>query len=146
MSLLNEFEKCAEEGLIREIFPSKERAEKSIKRAERWLSEAENNFANKAFDSCLISGYLAMFHAAKSVLIRDGFREKSHFCVARYIEEKYVKTKKLEIAWIDLLDRFRELRHQDQYELDFSATVADSEEIIKNARGFIERVKKLLAD
>jgi len=63
-----------------------------------------------------------MFHSARAVLFRDGRREKSHFCIARYLEEMYVKKGKLEREWIDLLDRLREMRHADQYDISYFAT------------------------
>ncbi len=49
-----------------------------------------------------------MFHTVRAILIRDRFGEKSHYCVARYLEEKYVKTRKLKRKWIDLLDHYRD--------------------------------------
>jgi len=75
-------------GLIRKIPKSRLKAKESIKTAESWLIEAENNFVNKTFRSCVLSSYLAMFHAARATLFADGFREKSHFAVARYLEDK----------------------------------------------------------
>ncbi len=70
--------------------------------------------------------------------------KKSHYCLARYIEEKYVNTKKLNRIVIDLLDRFRELRHEDLYELDFFATRDDAKEAIKNAEIVIKEIEKLI--
>jgi len=141
---LSEYEKCIQKGLLRKILPSAEKAVKSIKKAEEWLAEALDNYENENFPSCTISAYLAMFHAARALLLKDGFREKSHFCIARYLEEKYAKTGKLEMTWIDILDRSRELRHDDQYDLDFSASQEDANEILENAKRFLERMKKLI--
>ncbi|MGC8961607.1 MAG: HEPN domain-containing protein, partial [Candidatus Bathyarchaeia archaeon] len=73
-----------------------------------------------------------------------GFREKSHYCLARYVEEKYVNTKRLTRVVVDLLDRFRELRHEDLYELEFSATEEDANEAIENAEIVIEEIEKLI--
>jgi len=141
---LSELDRCFQKGLIRKTLPSKEKALKSMKKARRWLDEAQKNFDYGLFDSCLVSSYSAMFHAARSLLLKDGFREKSHYCVARYLEEKYVHRKKLNREVVDLLDRFRELRHEDLYELDFFATKEDAKEAIKNARIVIEEMEKLL--
>jgi uncharacterized protein (UPF0332 family) len=80
----------------------------------------------------------------KSPLFKDGYREKSHFCVARYLEEKYVKRGKLKRIWVDLLDRFRELRRGDLYELEFFATKEDAKEAIENAEKFIKVIEKLI--
>lgn len=118
---------------------------KSVKKAEGWFAEALDNYENENFPSCVITAYLVMFHSARALLIRDGFREKSHFCIARYLEEKYVKTGKLEIVWINLLDRMRELRHDDMYDLDFTASHEEANEALENAKRFLERMKKLLA-
>ena len=85
-----------------------------------------------------------MFHAARSLLFRDGFREKSHYCLARYLEEKYVDTGKMERIIVDLLDRFRELRHEDLYELDFFAVKEDADEAVQNAERIIAAIRKLL--
>jgi len=124
--------------------PSKEKALKSIKKARRWLDEAQKNFDFGLFDSCLVSSYSAMFHAARTLLLKDGFRERSHYCVARYLEEKYVDKNKLDHVVVDLLDRFRELRHEDLYELDFFATKEDAKGAIENARIVIEEIEKLV--
>ncbi|MGC8850165.1 MAG: HEPN domain-containing protein [Candidatus Bathyarchaeia archaeon] len=144
MKLLSELDKCFEKRLIRRTLPSRERALKSIGKARKWLEEARKNFKFELFDSCLVSSYSAMFHAARALLLRDGFREKSHYCLARYVEEKYVNTKRLTRVVVDLLDRFRELRHEDLYELEFSATEEDANEAIENAEIVIEEIEKLI--
>jgi uncharacterized protein (UPF0332 family) len=136
-------ERLLEERLLRKIPASKEKAGESIKTAESWIKEAENNLKSKAFRSCIISSYLAMFHSARGVLFGDGFREKSHFAVARYLEDRYAKKKMLEEKWIELLDHYRETRHDDQYSTSFFATQADAEKALKSAIEFVERIKEL---
>jgi len=141
---LSELDKCFKKELIRKTLPSREKALKSISKAKKWLEEAKKNLEFDLVDSCLVSSYSAMFHAARALLIRDGFREKSHYCLARYVEEKYVNTNTLSSSIVALLDRFRELRHEDLYELDFLATSEDAEEAIKNAEIVIREVEKLI--
>ena len=141
---MNEFEKCISKGLLRKIASSPEKAKQSLVKSGKWLEEARKNFASESFDSCLVSAYTSMFHAARAILIRDGFREKSHYCVARYVEEKYMKAKKLEEKWINLLDRYRDLRHEDQYDVNFFATEADARNSLEFAEKFLERMRKLL--
>ena len=110
---------CMREGLLRKIPPSKDKATQSLKKAREWLKEAENSLKGDAFNSSILASYMVMFHAARTILFLDGFREKSHACVARYLEEKYVKTGKLDKKWMELLDHSREIRHDDQYDLSF---------------------------
>ena len=130
--------------LLRRVTPSADKAKLSMKRAESWLEEAEKSLNNELYDSCLISSYLAMFHSTRAVLFRDGWREKSHFCIARYLEEMYVKKGKLEREWIDLFDRLRETRHADQYDVSYFATKEEAESALNIAFEFVERMEKLL--
>ena len=103
--------KLLELGLLRKIPKSRKKAEESIKTAESWLIEAEKNL--------ILSSYLAMFHSARAVLFLEGFREKSHFAVARFLESTFVERGLLEKEWIELLDYYREIRHADQYSTSF---------------------------
>ena len=132
--------------MLRRVTPSIDKAKLSMKRAERWFGEAEKSLNSGLYDSCLITSYLAMFHAARAVLFRDGWREKSHFCIARYLEEMYVKKGKLEREWIDLLDRLRETRHADQYDVSYFATREEADSALSIAFEFVERIEKLLEE
>lgn len=124
--------------------PSRTNALKSFEKADKWIRDAKKNFHSKSYDSCVIASYLAMFHSARALLIRDGFREKSHVCIARYLEERYVKTKKLEAKWVNLLDRFRDLRHEDQYDISFFATERDAQNSLSFVERFMKRMRRLL--
>ena len=138
------FEDCIREGLLRNIPPSKEKAEGSIRAANKWLDEAEKGLKNETFNSSVLSSYLAMFHSARAILFFDGFREKSHYCIARYLEEKYVKNNLLERKWVELLDYHRELRHDSQYDISFFTTKDEVETSLKTAKEFVERMSILL--
>lgn len=131
--------------MLRKIPPSKEKARNSMETALKWLEEAKKNLDSEAFNSSVLSSYLAMFHSARALLFSDGFREKSHYCIARYLEEKYVKKKLLESKWINLLDHYRELRHNDQYSITFFTTKDEAENALNTAKEFIERMRKLLS-
>jgi uncharacterized protein (UPF0332 family) len=140
-----EYEECLKKGLIRKIVPSRDKARKGINKAKMFLDQARRAFNIKAFDSCLLTCYQAVFLSAKSVLHKDGYREKSHACVARYLEEIYVNAGKLDIKWIELLDRFREMRHDDEYDVFFMASKENCEEIMKFADSFIGAMEKILS-
>ena len=84
------FKNCIEKGLLRKIPASEDNAIRTIKKAKHWLMEAETTFQSEAYDSSVLSSYFVMFHSARAILFLDGYREKSHACVARYLEEQYV--------------------------------------------------------
>ncbi len=138
------FKDCIEKGLLRQLPVSEDNAIRSISKAESWLKEAEKSFRGEAYDSSVLSSYLAMFHSARAILFLDGYREKSHACVARYLEEHYVSKKKLEKKWVELLDHHREIRHNDQYDLSFYSSVEEAKEAFESAEQFLTRMKHLL--
>lgn len=144
MRILFDFQDCLKKGLLRKTDPSKAKAKKSLEASLKWLEEAEKNLESEALKSSLLSAYLAVFHSARSILFLDGYREKSHACIARYLEEKYAKKGILEREWVDMLDHFRELRHSDQYSFNFFTSEDESEDTIRNSRNFVSRMKKLL--
>ena len=137
-------EELLESGLIKKIPSSKQKSEESIKTAYSWIAEAENNLQNNALRSSLLSSYLAMFHAARALLFINGFREKSHFAVARFLEDMYVRRNLLEEKWIKILDHYRQIRHNDQYSTSFIITNEEAEEALHYSKLFVERMKNLL--
>jgi len=134
------------EKLIARVPASKQKAEESIIAAHSWIKEAENNLKNKSFKSCVLTSYLGMFHAGRAILFFDGFREKSHFAIARYLEEMYGRKNKLEKKWIELLDYYRDLRNQDQYRTSFVVEKEEAKRSLESAKKFIERIEKLFKE
>ena len=80
-----DYNDCIKENLLRKIPPSKNKASQSLKKAKEWLSESEKSLKGDASGSSILASYMAMFHAARSILFFDGYREKSHACIARYL-------------------------------------------------------------
>ncbi|MBS3074193.1 HEPN domain-containing protein [Candidatus Pacearchaeota archaeon] len=123
----------------------KQKIEGSIKAANLWLEEAKKNLEAGALRSCMIASYLSMFHSARAILFSDGFRDKTHYGVARYLDMIYAKRGLLEKNWVELLDYYREVRHNNQYWPSMGNNEEETIEAIKTAERFIERMSKLLA-
>ena len=139
---MTDWKECFARGLLRNVAPSAEKGRMSLGKAGAVLKEARTNLRSKAYDSCVHSSYLAMFHAARAILFRDGVREKSHFCVARYLE-RYVEEGDLDRKWVDLLDRIRDIMHSGQYDLDYSSDVDEAGSCLRTAAGFIGAMEAL---
>ena len=86
-----------------------------------------------------------MFHSARAILFIEGYREKSHACIARYLE-KFVDEEKLEKEWVEILDFYRDIRHSDQYGLDFFVTREETENALKSAKNFVDRMRLLFSE
>lgn len=134
-------EKLFEDGFLKRIAPSMERAEKSIKVSERYLGEAKKNLGIQLHDMAIIASYSSVFHAARAILFKDGVGERSHFAIYEYLREKHKDLGAEQIASFDL---YRKLRHSVSYGLDTVVGERDAEEAIKFAEGFLLRVKKYL--
>lgn len=139
-----DYAECLKKGLLRKIPSSRHKAEQSIETAQDWLADASKNLESESFNSCLLSTYLAMFHSARAILYFDGFREKSHACIGRYLDAIYVKKGLLDQKWVDLLDHYRELRHEDQYGISFYATREECEKALEVAKEFVKAMDNLL--
>ncbi|WP_456453625.1 HEPN domain-containing protein [Thermococcus sp.] len=138
------FEACIERGYFERIEPSEELARLSINRAKETLISAGKNFEINVYEGALMLAYLAMFHAARAVLYRDGWREKSHARVSAYLREFYVGRGKMGLKWIRYLDYVRNLRHQSQYDVGFIPEPEIVSEVLDIARGFVGEIEKLI--
>ena len=141
-----EYNECLKKGLLRRVIPSLKKARSGVEKAKKFLDQARKSLDIQAYDASLLTCYQAVFLSAKSVLFKDGFREKSHACVARYLEENYVRTGHLDRKWVELLDRFRDMRHDDEYNVFFMATKENCEEIIEFAEEFIKAMENIIED
>jgi uncharacterized protein (UPF0332 family) len=140
---LIDFDDCVSKGLLKRTTPSPEQAKAGLKKAKILLSEAKADLKDRRFNSSLMTAYAAILNAGRAVLFKDGFREKSHFCVARYLEAKHKD--KLPKDCIMLLDHFRESRHDVQYESSYLADEGAARQIIEFADVFISSVEKLIS-
>ncbi len=140
-------DECLEKGLIRKASPSPEKATNSIALAEHKLELCQSEFDAGIYEGAFISAYSAMFHAARALLFRDGFKEQSHYALYIYIKEKYGS--KLEMKYISELNSLRSIRHNVLYGNPEDVTPrevleAEAESALKTAAGFISAAKKLL--
>lgn len=139
---LNEIERCIEKGLLRKIPPSIHSAKAMFDKAEKILVEAKAHLKEGKLFSASVIAYLAMFNAAKALLLKDGYREKSHYCVARYLES-YVADGKLERRFVDMFDRFRSNRHVLQYEGEYLPILPETKAMVEFAEEFVSQIRKL---
>ena len=129
------------EGYLKSIPPSEERVKKSIKVAEKYLSEARKALDAGIEDMTVLAAYSCVFHAARAILFRDGVGERSHFAVYDYLKEKHAG---LGTEQIDSFNLYRQLRHSVAYGLDTEVGEDDGRQSIKFAESFLAKVKGYL--
>ena len=136
------FERCLKEGLLKQIPASPVESKNQIEKAEVILGESKSCLENGDLNASVMTAYAALFDASRSLLFRDGYRERSHVCAVRYLESKYIK--ELGEDTIVLLDEYREKRHKVVYASDFYPTEEEAKNILHFAEKFIGKIKKLL--
>ena len=142
---LNKVEDCFEQGMLKRIKPNMNYAKQSVKQEEHFLEESSELIEGNMKDMAFIALYSASFHAARALLFRDGVKERSHYCVSKYIEEKYAEKELITMRHAVILDSLRGRRNDIQYSLEPTELDEDLGEIHTEVESFLERVKKILS-
>ncbi|MFH0970101.1 MAG: HEPN domain-containing protein [Candidatus Diapherotrites archaeon] len=130
--------------MLKKIHPNLRYAEQSIRQAEHFLDEAEKLIDAEIKDMAFIALYNASFHAARALLFRDGIKERSHYCVCKYIEEKYQLNELVTMQQSVILDTLRSKRNDIQYSLEQPELDEDLDKLYNEVLTFIERVKEII--
>jgi uncharacterized protein (UPF0332 family) len=142
MLKMNDFERCIKERRLIKIKLSNEMIQKEVESAEYDLERARNSLDEGDFKWAAVQSYYSMFHAAKALVLKRGYREKSHFCLIIALKELYVKENNLDAEMVENLELCMNLRHEADYGLTYhqqSAKIA-----IKYAEDFLNNALKLL--
>ncbi|RLJ00362.1 MAG: HEPN domain-containing protein [Candidatus Aenigmatarchaeota archaeon] len=139
-------EDCFKFRLLRKIRPDIEKSKRSLEIARERLKTANTAYdialKFKFFNFVIIEAYMAMFHAARALLYKDGIQEKSHFAMYLYLKERY--SRKIPFHIINLLNIHRIERHETMYGLEYQPTKEDAEIALKDANIFVKEVEKVL--
>jgi len=137
---------CFASRKLRRIRPDRLKAQKSLDAAAAKLERAKSLLRDGHNDAALLYAYSCMFGAGRAILYKDGIQEKSHYCLAKYLEEKYAREGRIDPDTITLLNAFREERHAILYGFE-EVKVRDEEarEAITTAEKFIRKTGRLIA-
>ena len=139
---MNDFERCIKERRIIKIKPSNEMIQKELDSAEYDLERARNSLDAEDFKWAAVQSYYSMFHAAKALVLKKGYREKSHFCLVIALRELYVNEDTLNAEMVENLELCMHLRHEADYGLTYHQESAET--AIKYAGEFLNNALKLL--
>ncbi len=73
---------------------------------------------------------------------KDGIKERSHYCIARYLEH-YVKKEMLEKKHLQAFERMLEIRTEVSYSTDPIEIEENLTDFANSCRGFIEAMRAL---
>lgn len=116
--------------------------EKEITTAEYDLERSKESMKDEDYKWTSVQAYYSMFHAAKALVLKKGYREKSHYCLIIAVRELYVKDGTMNDELADTLELCMHLRHDADYGLIYDKESADT--AIHYAQQFLSKTKKLL--
>ncbi|GEM_PF-186634 len=135
---------CLEKGLLKADRKDLGKAQRSMAAAKKKLDKAAKLADAGFYEESLVNAYSAMFHACRSILFRDGFKERSHYAVYVYLRENYKD--RLEPRFLNELDSLRQERHEIMYSLDtIDVPEEDCRDMLSTAKSFISAVEKVMA-
>jgi len=133
---------CFKEGLLKKIQPNLDMSARSLSTANSFIKKAVSNFDDGNYDIAIVVAYTVMFHALRSILFRDGIKERSHVCLLIYIKEKYKDLESL----VNDVDAYRRFRHTALYGLDQLATKDEAENAINVGKRCVSTIMTILKD
>jgi len=139
--MIQNIDDCLKNRLLRRIEPDNEKSKRSLELSQKRLNSVQKAIDLKIFDYAILEAYMAMFHAARSVLYKDGIQEKSHYAIYVYLKEKYGN--KIPAHILNFFNIHRTQRHEAMYGLDFLPTEEDCKVALDDAGIFVAEVKKM---
>jgi len=137
-----EFKQCFESKKIIPFARGKHLVKKELSVAKGDLSDANAGYKNERYKWSTIQAYYAMFHAARALIYSQGYREKSHYCLAVALRALFVDEGIMDAQLVrDFLNAMN-LREAADYEAEFSQSGAKA--VIASAERFIEKTVAIL--
>lgn len=137
-------EECFKKGLLKKGQPDIDNAKKSLRQAEFFLKEAEELLDKDKKEISAIVLYHAFFHCARALLFKDGTKERSHHCVARYFQKEYVDKGMIDTKYLDEFESLMQVRHSVQYSIENQGIELDLNESYNLCLDLINAIEKLL--
>ncbi|MBI5001228.1 MAG: HEPN domain-containing protein [Euryarchaeota archaeon] len=140
---MSEFERCVEDRRLIHVQASDKMIEKESNGAKYDLKRAEESLRNGDCKWASVQAYYSMFHAAKALVLRRGYREKSHYCLLIALRDLYVNAGELGEEFADNFEMAMDIRHEADYALSYdeeSAKIA-----VRNAERFLHKAQEMLA-
>lgn len=124
--------------------PDQERVDLSKHRIEKsaeMLSDAEELLKTESYRSSNNRAYYCIFHAIRSVLALDGVEFKRHSGNIQYFQKEYIKTGIFSEEDSDIILSASEIRNASDYDDFYMVSKDTTEELVKSAMVFYEKVR-----
>ena len=132
---------CIDKNYLIKIEPDKELSSKELKESKYDFESAKTAFNNSDFKWCIVKSYYSMFHSAKAILYKLGYREKKHIAILIVLEELN-KNGILESKHITNFKASMSAREEADYHYSYTKEIAEYE--LGIAKEFLKEIEILL--
>ena len=85
-----------------------------------------------------------MFHCIKALVLKKGYRKKSHYCLLVAFKELYIKTGEMDKEFADNFEMCMDIRQEADYGLSYTGesariAVEDADKLVKAAERILIR-------
>ena len=122
-----------------------EQVQAEWRRAQRSLRAAEALRAQEFLEDAISRAYYAVMYAARAALLLHDVVAKRHAAVRRLFGQVLIKTGELEKEWAGILAHEQDQRVGADYNVDFEVSAESADELLRDARRFVERIARYLA-
>ena len=136
-----DIKECLEKGYLVKIKAKEDLIKKEMEEAEYDFDKAKKAFDNEDYKWSIVMSYYTMFHVARALLFKLGFREKRHFAISVVLEELNKKGK-IERKYINYFNAAISSREDADYCYTYSIRIAEDNLTI--AEDFKEKIKELI--
>ncbi|MDD2890632.1 MAG: HEPN domain-containing protein [bacterium] len=131
----NSLKECFEKNRLVEFPQAKTFVARELKEAEDDLRSAKESVKTENYKWATIQAYYTMFHCARSLVYKLGYREKNHFCLISALKAFYLDKGLIEHKVIEDIQLGKRMREGADYHADFSKEGAEA--LIKSAEKFL---------
>jgi len=117
---------------------------KLIEKAERKLKVAKSLFSESYCEDALSRAYYSIFLATEALLLTKGLSAKTHSGLLSLFSEHFVKTGVIEEQYYRVIVKSKDLRENGDYDAFFEPTFEETEQVINDAKKFLDRIKEIL--
>lgn len=136
-----DLETCMLEGFLKNVTPSKAVQNKELASADYDLKRAEASSEDEDYKWSIIQSYYAIFHSARALLDKLGYREKRHFAVGVVLED-LAKNKKTNVRLVSDFHAAMSAREDADYRDTYSKEMSDY--MIEISGEFVKEIKGIL--
>lgn len=109
------FDECLKKGGLKKVSADGNITERELDAAKKDFESCQRSVEEDDWNWAVVQAYYSAFHAARALLLKKGYKERSHECVPVALRQLY---KKLPQDGIESLETLRYLRLKANYELE----------------------------